>query len=114
MTFLTTSCAGCSAPVVLDMSCLLVAVVKDDEVPGRLAYICPACRELRCEFVSMANVTALLAAGGTAMHVDFRLPELVHQTSGPPLTADDLIDFHAELTTADGPETLFGGDRGAQ
>jgi hypothetical protein len=101
MTVLTTACPDCAARIELDLSCLLLAVVRGDEVPGRLAYICPACREFVAIPVSLATVTTLLAAGCPGMTVDDRISNPEHAPGGPPLTVDDLIDLYAALSTDD-------------
>ena len=74
---------------------------------GSYAFQCPACR-LAVSKAADPRVVDLLVSTGVRLSV-WQLPaELDEQHDGPPLTTDDLIDFHFALETGDWLEQLRG------
>ena len=73
-----------------------------DDEPVAYAFVCPRCGE---PVVRPADrrTTALLVRGGASREgaaEAARMPHPEHPASGPPLTVDDLIDFHRLLDDA--------------
>ena len=68
------------------------------------AFVCPDCGE---PIVRPADerITEMLLAGGVSQHgveeQPGRLPHPEEPRPGPPLTRDDLLDFHLLLASAD-------------
>ncbi len=74
---------------------LTVRVCADDE-RGSYCFLCPECRRAVAKEASR-RIVDLLVSSGVRMQV-WRLPaELSEQRVGPPLTPDDLLDFHLHL-----------------
>jgi predicted RNA-binding Zn-ribbon protein involved in translation (DUF1610 family) len=102
MTNIRTNCPRCGE-VEMEASVVLLTV---DEASGEGSYsfVCPDCLEVVEKPADQKIVTLLLSAGvevhRTTQHAEpltdpRRLPE------GPPLTTDDLIDFHFLLSQDD-------------
>ena len=74
---------------------LTVRVCADDE-RGSYCFRCPDCRQAVAKEASR-RIVDLLVSSGVRMQV-WRLPaELNESRIGPPLTPDDLLDFHLLL-----------------
>ena len=75
---------------------LTVRVCADDE-RGSYCFRCPDCQRAVAKEASR-RIVDLLVSSGVRMQV-WRLPaELGESRVGPPLTPDDLLDFHLLLT----------------
>jgi predicted RNA-binding Zn-ribbon protein involved in translation (DUF1610 family) len=102
MTNIRTNCPRCGE-VEMEASVVLLTV---DEASGEGSYsfVCPECLEVVEKPADQKIVTLLLSAGvevhRTTPTDEAMLPS--RQTpGGPPLTADDLIDFHFLLSQDD-------------
>jgi len=83
---------------------LTVRVCADDE-RGSYCFLCPDCRRAVAKEASR-RIVDLLVSSGVRMQV-WRLPaELAETRLGPPLTPDDLLDFHLLLAGRDWFEAL--------
>ena len=94
MTTIRANCPSCG-DVQLTADDLTVRVCADDE-SGSYCFLCPDCR---CAVAKEASrrIVDLLVSSGVRMQV-WRLPaELAESRLGPPLTPDDLLDFHLHL-----------------
>jgi hypothetical protein len=70
-------------------------VCSDDE-HGSYCFRCPSCEQAVAKDASR-RIVDLLVSSGVRMQV-WRLPaELREARQGPPITADDLLDFHLLL-----------------
>jgi len=67
-----------------------------DDGQGTYTFRCPTCDE-RVSKVAEPVVVEVLLASGVALEA-WRLPaELAERPGGPPITHDDLLEFHLEL-----------------
>jgi len=91
VTTIRANCPSCG-DVQLRAGDLTVRVCSDDE-QGSYAFRCPAC-ELAVAKEASKRIVDLLVSSGVRMEV-WRLPaELAEPHQGPPITPDDLLDFH--------------------
>ena len=94
MTTIRANCPSCG-DVQLTADDLTVRVCSDDE-RGSYNFRCPECRRAVAKEASR-RIVDLLVSSGVRMQV-WRLPaELAEGRVGPPLTPDDLLDFHLLL-----------------
>lgn len=94
MTTIRANCPSCG-DVQLTADDLTVRVCADDE-RGSYCFRCPACQRAVAKEASR-RIVDLLVSSGVRMQV-WRLPaELGETRVGPPLTPDDLLDFHLLL-----------------
>lgn len=71
------------------------------------SFICPECDQRIQKHADERVVELLIAEGVTPTHWD--LPdELLEEHAGPPLTMDDLLDFHLLLARPDWFNSLAG------
>jgi hypothetical protein len=94
VTTIRANCPSCG-DVQLTAGDLTVRVCADDE-RGSYCFRCPDCRQAVAKEASR-RIVDLLVSSGVRMQV-WRLPaELNESRIGPPLTPDDLLDFHLLL-----------------
>jgi rRNA maturation protein Nop10 len=94
VTTIRANCPGCG-DVQLDADDLTVRMCADTQ-QGSYTFQCPACGGAVAKAAS-ARIVELLVGSGVRMDV-WRLPaELGEPRHGPPLTPDDLLDFHELL-----------------
>jgi hypothetical protein len=94
VTTIRANCPSCG-DVQLTAGDLTVRVCADDE-RGSYCFRCPDCRQAVAKEASR-RIVDLLISSGVRMQV-WRLPaELGESRIGPPLTPDDLLDFHLLL-----------------
>jgi hypothetical protein len=94
VTTIRANCPSCG-DVQLTADDLTVRVCADDE-RGSYCFRCPDCRTAVAKDASR-RIVDLLVSSGVRMQV-WRLPaELAESRVGPPLTPDDLLDFHLLL-----------------
>ena len=94
VTTIRANCPSCG-DVQLTADDLTVRVCADDE-RGSYCFRCPDCRQAVAKEASR-RIVDLLVSSGVRMQV-WRLPaELSESRIGPPLTPDDLLDFHLLL-----------------
>jgi predicted RNA-binding Zn-ribbon protein involved in translation (DUF1610 family) len=99
MTTVRAQCPDCG-DVRLQIHDLTVRVCDQDESPGAYRFRCPACTQTVTRPASAHIVDLLVSAG--APHERWAWPaELSEPRVGPPLTADDLLDFHVLLEDDD-------------
>lgn len=60
---------------------------------GLLEFTCPSCRRLNVRALGAPELTALAEVGAEATEGPAPF-ELLEEHAGPPITWDDLIDFH--------------------
>jgi hypothetical protein len=88
---------------------LRVHVAADDE--GLLEFSCPLCGRLNVRALGRAELDSLTGLG--AMPSQGPAPfELLEEHTGPPITWDDLIDFHqavSRLAAVTGPHNERDG-----
>jgi hypothetical protein len=106
------TCPSCGN-VRLHASDLTVRICVDTDA-GSYCFHCPACGVAVAKDASR-RITDLLVSSNVRLEV-WRLPaELAEPRSGPPITADDILDFHFELETPDWFEKLRAtADRAAE
>jgi hypothetical protein len=93
-------CAWCG---VVPLEADDLAVHAGREHGGLLEFRCPSCGRLNLRGLA-AHEVELLAGVGIGRTDDAERPapfELLELRSGPPITWDDLLDFHQELARAD-------------
>jgi hypothetical protein len=74
---------------------LRVHVAGDDE--GLLEFTCPVCGRLNVRALGRAELASLTRAGAAPSEGPAPF-ELLEEHSGPPITWDDLIDFHEAVS----------------
>lgn len=107
MTTIRATCPTCGE-VGLTPDEVDLRVDPDGSHPSYYAFDCPTCRTVVRKPADQ-RIVRLLASGGVEVR---QLLHLSARPAGPPLTHDDLIDFHALLRTDewfDGLEALVRG-----
>ena len=101
------SCSGCG-DVELTTREVQVQVCSATE-EGTYSFMCPSCR-LIVNKPAEARVIELLVSAGVRV-VSWDLPaELSEPKAGPPITYDDLLAFHFELSNEGWLEQVIAGD----
>jgi hypothetical protein len=103
MTTIRAQCPGCG-DVRLTASDLTVRVCTDDD-SGSYCFRCPSCTRPVAKPAS-PHIVELLVSSGVRIEMWRRPAELWERRSGPPLTPDDLLDFHVLLEQDDWQEAL--------
>ncbi|HVM11278.1 MAG TPA: hypothetical protein VM638_02210 [Actinomycetota bacterium] len=96
MTTIRATCPSCGE-VEMDAQAILLSV-RDDDGEGTYSFTCPVCRDTVEKPADRKVVMLLLSAGVDVTRgeqVDVPTEEVPADL--PPLTADDLIDFHFML-----------------
>ncbi len=99
MTQFTLHCPLCAAELTLTARRLMVRVDAGSATSGEVLFTCLSCRQTSSVTVDVNAVAALLSGGVT--YLSMSEPRVEHPEAppaGPPLTHDDLLDLHAELT----------------
>jgi hypothetical protein len=100
------SCPGCG-DVELTTREVQVQVCSATE-EGTYSFVCPSCR-LIVNKPAEPRVIELLVSAGVKV-VSWDLPaELSEAKSGPPISYDDLLAFHFELSSDDWFEQVIAG-----
>jgi len=74
---------------------LTVRVCADSD-SGTYTFDCPRCGDVVARDAS-PRILALLVTAGVHAEVWYQPAEILERPDGPPLTADDLLDFHLLL-----------------
>lgn len=103
-----TTCPTCG-DVEMTIGDLRVRLCSDTN-EGSYAFRCPSCETLVAKSIEASVVDVLVVAG---VHLDvWQLPaELDEPHSGPPVSYDDLLEFHFQLEEHDWLEQLNRGGR---
>lgn len=81
-----------------------------NDTDATTTWICVACQELVTLPIDLTVLLNLLAAGAPlVLEPDDEPAEQPDAPGGPPLTLDDLIDFHESLQLDDALAELRGG-----
>jgi hypothetical protein len=97
-TVIRASCTECG-DVELTTSDLRVRV-RDQDDGGSYVFRCPSCR-MSVVKPAEARIIDLLVASGVRLETWTLPAELFEAKGGPPITHDDLIDFHHQLQSDD-------------
>jgi hypothetical protein len=98
VTTIRANCPSCGDVQLTDDD-LTVRVCSDTD-HGSYHFRCPSCRNTVAKDASQ-RIVDLLVSSGVRMQV-WRLPaELTEPRVGPPITADDVLDFHLLLQSPD-------------
>ena len=93
-----TTCTRCDAEVVVDMA---TAVLRMDDTPGaeaELLYSCPSCARPASGRIGGELLIKLLFVGVEPLRLsEPSLPDADVPPVLPPLTRDDLLDWHRDL-----------------
>jgi hypothetical protein len=108
MTTIRAQCPSCG-DVRLTAADLTVRVCSDDD-RGSYQFRCPGCDAPVAKPAS-AHIVELLVSSGVRLEMWRRPAELLEARSGPPLTPDDLLDFHVALERPDWMDELVGVER---
>jgi hypothetical protein len=108
MTTIRAQCPTCG-DVRLTAADLTVRVCSDDD-RGSYRFRCPGC-EAPVAKPASAHIVELLVSSGVPLEMWRRPAELLENRSGPPLTPDDLLDFHVLLQSPDWMDELTPSDR---
>lgn len=94
----TITCRDCKAELTLPARRLLVRVDARCTSSGEVLFSCLSCQATSAIELDAGGVAALVMAGVT--HLTLSTPVIEHpeaRPAGPPFTADDQLDLHAEL-----------------
>ena len=108
MTTIRAQCPSCG-DVRLTASDLTVRVCSDDDT-GSYWFRCPECDAPVAKAAS-PHIVELLVSSGVRLQMWRRPAEMRERRNGPPLTLDDLLDFHVLLQSDDWMEQLASTDR---
>ncbi|HEX6311404.1 MAG TPA: hypothetical protein VF152_07225 [Acidimicrobiia bacterium] len=108
MTTIRAQCPSCG-DVRLTAADVTVRVCSDDD-SGAYRFRCPGC-DAPVTKPASAHVVELLVSSGVRVETWRRPAELLESHDGPPLTPDDLLDFHVLLQRADWVDELLRSDR---
>jgi hypothetical protein len=108
MTTIRAQCPSCG-DVRLTAADLTVRVCSDDD-RGSYQFRCPGCDAPVAKPAS-AHIVELLVSSGVRLEMWRRPAELLEARSGPPLTPDDLLDFHVALERPDWMDELLPAER---
>ncbi|MDQ4144577.1 MAG: hypothetical protein M3198_12705 [Actinomycetota bacterium] len=103
MTFLKADCPACGTVVITvdELGC----AIHPARVEALCQFECPACALTVTQGLPPHEVVMLRALG--APDLGGRVPfELVEDHFGPPLSLDDLLDFHEEISNGTGVELI--------
>ncbi len=105
MTTIKATCGGCGeVDLVADDILLRIGATKAVNTYG---FTCPQCREF-VEKPADERIVRLLLSGGV-IPVPVHVPaEVLEVHDGPPITYDDVLDFHEQLRTDDWFDELVG------
>jgi hypothetical protein len=106
-------CAWCGV-IPLEADDLAVHAGHEGERGGLLEFSCPSCDRLNLRRLAAHEVELLAGVGiGPMDQAERPAPlELLEIRSGPPITWDDLLDFHQELAGADDVATFSAPGEG--
>ena len=104
MTTVRAQCPGCG-DVQLHIDDLTVRVCHDGDVPSAYRFRCPGCDQTVHREAS-SRIVDLLVSAGAPQELWSWPAELTELRAGPPLTPDDLLDFHLLLAGPDWFEAL--------
>jgi hypothetical protein len=108
MTTIRAQCPSCG-DVRLMAADLTVRVCSDDD-SGSYRFHCPGCDAPVAKPAS-AHIVELLVSSGVRLEMWRRPAELLEAHPGPPLTPDDLLDFHVLMQGPDWMDELERSDR---
>lgn len=108
MTTIRAQCPSCG-DVRLTAGDLTVRVCSDDD-SGSYRFRCPGC-DTPVSKPASTHVVELLISSGVPLEMWRQPAELSEPRSGPPLTPDDLLDFHVLLQQPDWMDALVRADR---
>ena len=98
----TLHCSECAAEVTLAARRLLVRLDAQSATSGEVVFTCLMCGATNALELDVDAVALLVSGGVTFLSLSEPVEE--HPESppeGPPLTADDVLDLHAELDSDD-------------
>jgi hypothetical protein len=119
MSRITTSCTHCATTETRLPNQLLLAFPSSEEGPdvdAELAYRCSSCGQVSIRPLEWRQVALLVLAGVTLVPIPhlsaFGAAGVQDRaaTVGPPLTPDDLLDFHRLIADRDDLVRLVVGD----
>jgi hypothetical protein len=98
MTNIRVTCQGCSAVALLRPAQILL-LADPDEGSGSYLFLCPMCGCVTVKSAGGEELQVLLTAGVADLREESRTnkPRTSRTTDSPPLTPDDLLDFHLLL-----------------
>ncbi len=99
MTTIRATCPDCGE---VEMEARAITLnVRDEDGEGTYSFTCPVCSESVEKPADRKVVMLLLSAGVDVTRIDTPVLTAELRPEGPPLTADDLIDFHFLLEGED-------------
>lgn len=79
----------------------IILNVREADGEGSYSFVCPRCEETVEKPADRKVVMLLLSAGVDVNEVPTTQVDVEDRPDGPPITADDLIDFHFLLERED-------------
>lgn len=92
------TCPNCG-DVVLPREAMQVRICAEDR-SGAYNFVCPQCR-MAVSKNAEDRIVQLLVAGGVKLDIWHLPAEIFEERMGPPITHDDLLDFHIQLQQED-------------
>ena len=99
MTTIRATCPDCGE-VEMEAQAITLSV-RETDGEGSYSFTCPSCSNLVEKPADRKVVMLLLSAGVDVDRLTVAASDLEAHPEGPPLTADDLIDFHFLLERED-------------
>jgi hypothetical protein len=117
MTLISAKCPSCQTAQELPPWAMLLEAGVDDgdtDTDATATWICGTCRQLVIKPIDLTALLNLLAVGVPLVAAepdDAAVAHPEHVAAGPPLTFDELIDFHQSLLQQDADILAeLGGD----
>lgn len=104
MTSIRTNCPRCGE-VEMRADVISLAVEQDSE-EGVYSFVCPVCEDVVEKPADRKIVSLLRSVGVEITEREAALAEIDERPDGPPITIDDIIDFHFLMSQEDWFEQL--------
>ena len=104
MTSIRTNCPRCGE-VEMRADVISLAMEQDSE-EGVYSFVCPVCEDVVEKPADRKIVSLLRSVGVEITEREADLAEIDERPDGPPITIDDIIDFHFLMSQEDWFEQL--------
>ncbi|QWF20455.1 hypothetical protein KM427_15850 [Nocardioides sp. LMS-CY] len=100
MTEVLLACTNCDEEIAVDMDAAILRMDAEPRADAELLFCCPACGRPGLRRVVGELLTLLLLVGVQPLRLsEPTLADADRAPTGPPLTYDDLLTWHEQLTS---------------